>query len=270
MYWDIFGALLSWSRTKCSVCCMCLREYSAKLEFPFWLLNFYHNNERVLLCDAFRQCFISATAYFRPGSLTVCAMCSTVFRLIFNPTRGLWGIWGILDSLHKQYCRSDFPVTSCCQPEILETCTLLQWPSSSLLILCVPSSIHPPEPRLCPAFPVNRLLGEEGCPLGWTLPPQGWPGNDPRVPGTRIHWWDTPCPPPQHTAHGQHPVQQCAQDGSLITPNANITMGGDAVWEAITEPFHHSEQVHGVNMMPMGKLQTTFLQTSATFFWTYT
>lgn len=70
------------------------------------------------------------------------------------------------------------------------------------------------------------------------------------------------------SAHGQHPVQQCTQDGSLITSNANITMGGDAVWEAITEPFHHSEQVHGVGVMPVGKLQTTFLQTLATYFLT--
>lgn len=45
-------------------------------------------------------------------------------------------------------------------------------------------------------------------------------------------------------------------------------MGGDAVGEAITEPFHHSEQVHGVGVMPMGKLQATFLQTLATYFFT--
>lgn len=72
------------------------------------------------------------------------------------------------------------------------------------------------------------------------------------------------------SVQSQHPLQQCAQDGSLITPNTNITMGGDAVQEAITEPFHQSEQVHEGEIMPVGKQQTTFLQILSTSYWTST
>lgn len=65
---------------------------------------------------------------------------------------------------------------------------------------------------------------------------------------------DTPCPPPRRTALSHHPVQQCARDGSLITPYTNITEGGEAVSEAMAGLCHHPEEVRGGEKMPLGKL----------------
>lgn len=180
---------------------MCLCKYSAKLEISFWIITiFFYTNEPVLLCDEFKQCYISTTVYLSSRSLM--GHVFNCFQTYFWSHQRTTGVFGAL----LTDCRNsnvDLTIQShhVVSPRIWNPAPCC----SDLLLLSwsYVSSPHPPEPWLRPAFPVNRLLGEEGCPLGWTLPPQGWPGNDPRVPGTRTHWRDTPCPPPQHTANTQ-------------------------------------------------------------------
>lgn len=81
------------SKEPCLFVCACANTVQ-NWKFPFGLLHFFHNNEPVLLCDEFRQCNVSPTVYFSSRSLMGRAMCSTVSRLVSDPTRGPRGYLG--------------------------------------------------------------------------------------------------------------------------------------------------------------------------------
>lgn len=136
------------------------------------------------------------------------------------------GVFWVLT--HWRNCKADLTFQSHHVVHLsLGTSTLLLWPCSPLLILCLPSRMHLPKPRPCPAFPVNRLffggggstrLDTSSPGMTWQWPEGVWHQNS-----LKEHTLSTT------SVLSQHPLQQCAQDGSLITPNTNITMGGDAV-----------------------------------------
>lgn len=196
----IFGALLSWSCTKSCVCLYVLVQIQCKI--GNFLSDYYIFSTLMNQCSYVMN--LNSVTFLLQSTLVqghVWAMCSAVFRPISDPTRvprGYLGHYWLTVETVMQIWRSSHIMLLARESGILHPVAVTFFSSPDPMC-----PLHPPEPWLRPAFPVNRLLGEEGCPLGWTLPPQGWPGNDPRVPGTRTHWRDTPCPPPQHTANTQ-------------------------------------------------------------------
>lgn len=83
----------------------------------------------------------------------------------------------------------------------LHPAALTPFSSHHLSLFCphLPASFHS-RPLSC----ISCKQAEGEAPIGWTLPPRGWPDNDLGAPGTRPSWCNTPSPPPCHTATTQY------------------------------------------------------------------